>query len=433
MNIRRKLVSTVIAAALLAGGMAATGSQPMTGELSDPAASVSWSGRFGTPFATAGSPEQCRPGPEGTQPVSAVLCDRFLLNLNLPEGYWASHPGSLEVAIRWDEQDSTMRDLDLFIFDSDGNQVGQSAGQDSEAEVAFIHTPANGLYDIYVVPVSSPNDLSYEGLIDIEPDATVDPNNHGDLLPDLVSVATTKLMVATGEYYVDPVTNNVVSCYPEEMLDSAKSQSGESYPTRCLRFDQIVANLGAGRLELRFDPSDGVTVPYMYQRVYRADGTHHDDQVDEMEFHAIHGHWHYKGFGRGELYDASGNLVVQGKKRGFCLVDVQFPMWGQQGNEPRRNSFPGCQLPTDGNWVVEGIDRGWADNYNWFLADQFLDISNVADGKYRLDVIANPNGIDDDPSTPSLLESDYSNNRVSTWICLHGQDASILEGPSATC
>jgi lysyl oxidase len=119
----------------------------------------------------------------------------------------------------------------------------------------------------------------------------------------------------------------------------------------------------------------------------------------------------------------------QSNKKGFCLIDVDFEAWGEKGNGPRKHSFPGCQLPNyhdeEGDWVEQGIDAGWADVYNWFLADQFIDITGLPDGVYRLEVIADPND--------TLLESDETDNARSTWICIAGMDVDKVSGPTAGC
>ena len=412
---------------LLGTTFVARGSEPNLGSFSDPNGAVTWTGSTFGPVVTAGDPSQCN-----ALGYAAGVCDRFSVSLELPDGYWTAHPGSVEFAIRWDEKDSTERDLDLFVQDAQGNEVARSAGEDSEAEVAFAHGLANGVYDVYVVVVSSPDTpIDYEGRIEVESDAVLDPAGTGhDLLPDLVSIPTKTLRMATGEYLVNPVENPALSCYPEESADTDKNGG---ITTRCLRFDQIVANLGAGPLELRFNPTDDAQSPPMVQRIYRSDGSSRDRFAGTGEFHPIHAHWHFTGFGYARLLDTGAHVVVEGRKRGFCLIDVEFAMWAQHGNDARTTSFPGCQVPDASGTIVEGIGRGWADNYNWFLADQYLDVTGVADGVYELQVIANPSAFAPTAGSPGIQESDVSNNTSHNWICMHGSDAAIIAGPSAPC
>jgi hypothetical protein len=41
--------------------------------------------------------------------------------------------------------------------------------------------------------------------------------------------------------------------------------------------------------------------------------------------------------------------------------------------------------------MVNGISVGWADVYNWFLPGQFIEVSGLPDGYYRLETEADPN------------------------------------------
>jgi hypothetical protein len=368
-------------------------------------ATVEWTGHF-EPTLGSGVPAQC-------VVEDAMVCDRFQFFLKLPKGYWDANPGSLEVAIRW-HTDSTDKDLDLFVF-RNGREVARSAGQDSEAEVAFVESARNGWYQVYVVPVSLDEPRDYEGRIEIEAKPAVEPVR--ELLPNMVTFPPKTVAIASAEYLVDPVENPILPCYPEETLEN------EGMPTRCLRFDQIAANVGDGPLELRYVPD---VAPTLRQIVHKSDGSTRELTAEEsMELHVVHGHWHYSGFGYGKLYDSEGNEIARNDKTGFCLIEVDFQGWGAKGNSPRRFSFPGCQLPNDGSEVVQGIGPGWADVYNWFLADQFIDITNVPDGVYRLEIIADP----DD----TLLESNEDDNAGSSWVCIAGMDAKLVDGPTAAC
>jgi hypothetical protein len=405
---RSIVISTVVACALAAPVLAAT---PDAGTLGSADGTVEWTGHFAETL-TPGLPDQC--------PVqSDRTCDHFRLTVSLPAGYFADHPGSVEVAVRW-VNESTDKDLDLFVFDAGGEQVGSSAGQDSSAEVAHLASLGNGTYDVYVVPVSLSEPRDYDGRVEVEASPITDPVGDGhDLLPDMTTLEPHTLAIATAEYLVDPRRNDEISCYPEEVLDE-----DENLPTRCLRFDQIAANFGEGPLELRYVPSV-VENPELRQVIYRSDGTKREVAAETMEFHPVHGHWHYKGFGLGRLYDTAGTLVRSNHKRGFCLIEVDFEAWGEKGNSPRTKSYPGCQLPNDGEDVVQGIGVGWADVYNWFLADQFIDITGLADGVYRLEIVADPDN--------TLRESDETNNAHSTWVCIHGLEVKRASGPTAAC
>ena len=79
--------------------------------------------------------------------------------------------------------------------------------------------------------------------------------------------------------------------------------------------------------------------------------------------------------------------------------------------------------------VTMGLSRGWGDTYGVNAVGQYLDITGLADGRFRLRVMADGNSVD---GFDRFLESDETNN--STWADLQitGDTATVLQyGPSA--
>ena len=78
---------------------------------------------------------------------------------------------------------------------------------------------------------------------------------------------------------------------------------------------------------------------------------------------------------------------------------------------------------------VQGITSGWADIYDWYLPDQYIDVSGVADGQYILETLADPDNL--------LLEADETNNCDSVVIRLSGMatatPAATVVGPGPNC
>jgi Lysyl oxidase len=72
--------------------------------------------------------------------------------------------------------------------------------------------------------------------------------------------------------------------------------------------------------------------------------------------------------------------------------------------------------------VVEGISVGWGDTYGANLGYQWIKINGLADGKYRVQVIADPGN--------KFLESSNSNNTNSAYIKISGNTVSLVS-PSA--
>ena len=103
-----------------------------------------------------------------------------------------------------------------------------------------------------------------------------------------------------------------------------------------------------------------------------------------------HGHWHYAGYAKYELYDSLQNEMQVGFKNGFCVLDLMC--------------FTGTAKYGCGNM---GISAGCADEYSSGLSCQWIDITDVPDGKYTLVVKVN---WDQSPDKLGHVETDYSNN-----------------------
>jgi hypothetical protein len=245
-----------------------------------------------------------------------------------------------------------------------------------------------------------------------------------NLLPNLIALAPRNLRFATGAYLFDPaLPGGFTSCYPEETL--------EQDAHRCLRFDQIIANVGAGPFELRYRMDGLATDQELRQRIYRSNGSSWERFADTYEFHPAHAHFHYKNFAQSRLWlsNAKGKRlgaspVRIGKKNGFCMIDVENIWWGRKGDAARTYYFPRCNAPTEtdatGSYMVNGISVGWADVYNWYLADQFIEVSGLANGYYLLETQADPKN--------TVLEGRNDDNMSTTLIRICGDRAEVVGG-----
>lgn len=112
------------------------------------------------------------------------------------------------------------------------------------------------------------------------------------------------------------------------------------------------------------------------------------------------------GFSRYELRDAaSGETVVRGAKRGFCISDPEqwIPESGAVCEEYDCNH--------------QGITPGCADNYGASLPCQWVDVTGVPSGRYELEVSVN--------ADRALEEQDYANNVVTLRIELDADSLSV--------
>jgi hypothetical protein len=117
-------------------------------------------------------------------------------------------------------------------------------------------------------------------------------------------------------------------------------------------------------------------------------------------FSPCHGHYHVIGFTSYELLNSAGTTVLTGRKQAFCLEDFT-----------RVDPGAGSAVYTCAN---QGIKVGWADVYAAYLDCQWIDITDVQPGDYRLKITINAT-----PSVSSkLTESDYSNNTAEVPVTI---------------
>lgn len=380
-----------LVAANLSAAQAAGGGEGVPGGVLEAAdATLLWSGSFSDAAAPSSPDVHAMPAACETLP-----CREFLLEVSLPDDVWeGAGAGGVEVAVDWSPAEEN--DLDRYVYGASGSLVARSDGAfASTGESVRLRNAENGRYRVVLVPRLVQGEMRYRGFVEVEWQPNVEPLR--PLLPNLVALPPRQPHLRTGAYFVDHRAEGTPSCYPEELVeDGAK---------RCLRFDQIIANHGDGPFELRYRMDGLATDQQLRQRIYSSDGTFLDAEVDTYEFHATHAHFHYKSFGQAFLYrlrsDGLLQKVRESKKNGFCLVDVENTRFGtdaggqpNRGEAPRTYYFPRCNAPTErdatGVALVSGISAGWADVYNWFLADQYIEISGVPDGLYVLETVANP-------------------------------------------
>jgi hypothetical protein len=153
------------------------------------------------------------------------------------------------------------------------------------------------------------------------------------------------------------------SCAIEEGCVSASGKR------RLLRFATMTPNVGEADLVLG-----------------RPEGT------PGFEYATCHGHYHFEGYARYELVAQDGAVAATGHKQAFCLLD-STPV-----------GLPGASTTPRFHCEFQGIQRGWADMYDAALDCQWVDITDIPGGEYRLRISINPDRI--------IAESNFDNNTV---------------------
>jgi hypothetical protein len=351
-----------------------------------------------------------------------VSCDRIQVRVKLPHDLWRRRHGGVHIAIRF--INGTPDDnLALAVY-RDGERVASSTAQVGTAQSILIPKAKNGLYQVYVVdglafgaPEPSPI-IAYEGLAQVVYDPPRRPVR--DLLPDLVALPQKNITFGPPfDIFNDPVPPGS-TCHQSE-IDEDGAQT-------CLRFDQVLGNIGTGALDIRFTQPAGVPPVddqevATVQRVYRSNGGFRDVPAGNVHFHAIHQHYHFVGFAQSNLWRTNeqgqrdgATPVATGNKVSFCIATTSInpEYWGRRAFGPDAYPAPDCLEPyaTEGglDHFKQGMSVGWTDEYNWFLPGQYVEVTGVTDGDYILDTTVDPTG--------RLIESDSTNNCGSVRIRL---------------
>jgi hypothetical protein len=158
---------------------------------------------------------------------------------------------------------------------------------------------------------------------------------------------------------------------------------------KLLRFGTRIANIGPADLQLG-RPVEG---------------------VDHWIWSQCHSHFHYEAYAAYDLYDPSVDEILPiGAKNGFSVIDI-----GVWDNELAPNGCVGY------NSRNQGITSGCQDTYSRNLQCQWIDITDVDDGAYKLIVTTNPVG--------QIPETNLENNAGELWVRITGDDLEILDGP----
>ncbi|MDQ6860651.1 MAG: PKD domain-containing protein [Verrucomicrobiota bacterium] len=150
----RALVAVALASIGLSLGWLSFAATPSSGTVSvaNPSVSYTGSGPYILPSAggdTCAAPDQC---------------DEFALTVNLPADYSTTHPNDkIRCEIRWDDPTGGA-DFDLYVHDSNGNQIGGTSGATSSnpEAVEFAATGGTHTYTMRVKPYL-PAGLNYTG------------------------------------------------------------------------------------------------------------------------------------------------------------------------------------------------------------------------------------------------------------------------------
>jgi hypothetical protein len=191
-----------------------------------------------------------------------------------------------------------------------------------------------------------------------------------------------------------------------------------------LTFLSAVDNHGAGPLVLDASRAGrDEAAMSVRQLVARSDGSRRAYETpDRLRYvrSETHAHWHLVGFEHYELRTLGGRLVAPDRKTGFCVGDRYETDSGETlPGEPRRAVWTQeCGRGQPQRLVLsQGLSPGFGDDYVPRLEGQYVDVTGVAPGRYRLIHAVNVDR--------TLRESDYTNNAASVVVVLERRGGTV--------
>lgn len=196
--------------------------------------------------------------------------------------------------------------------------------------------------------------------------------------------------------------------------------------TRRLRFTTIVANIGQGPFRLYGYDEDGVAKIgddlLVRQQILQSDGSWITrDTAATMYWSGDgHNHFHVKGLTLARIQTPDGQTTLRAiRKIGFCFLDSY--RYGSTAGTTYDPAHHVC-MPAPNGRVPMGISVRWADVYRSTIAHQWIDITGLPNGEYRIKVNADP----PDAGGGLFRESNELNNRGWTNIRITGSTVTIL-------
>lgn len=219
---------------------------------------------------------------------------------------------------------------------------------------------------------------------------------------------------------------------PTKSCIADDTPEGGDPPQRCLRFSAAGYNVGEGDLELRFKDSETSQQGPVVQYIRDDSGAVvRELPAGEWRDHEAHGHRHYEGYSRFELYRVWGpaaphkrlELVTLGAKWGWNFADQRIADWETTNEGKAAASSDACFAISEGDECM-GQTRGWGDHYRWQRPGNYVEFPvdetglNV-DGDYVLRMTLDDAG--------RIAESDETDNVAYSWIRVDGGDVLLCE------
>ena len=198
---------------------------------------------------------------------------------------------------------------------------------------------------------------------------------------------------------------------------------------RLLRFTAMMVNVGDGHFELRGSRT-GTSAPMRMTQVFFGSTSRTAPVVSEVLTDAVasyagdgHNHWHVDEMMRYDMWGNSGNF--RGAKVGFCFLDSD--PWATSLPGYNGSYYRGTMCGTNPGALSNrmGISVGWGDEYEYYLAWQWIDITSVPAGTYYVRAMVDPYGF--------FVESNETNQCAWARVRFGASSAVTVEATASTC
>lgn len=188
-----------------------------------------------------------------------------------------------------------------------------------------------------------------------------------------------------------------------------------------LRFDTVMNNLGSGDFVVAAD-RDGNDWTLTQRFAMKQGGTASAPVSASMSFGGDgHDHWHIIGAARYSLERLDGELEGDrfDSKVGFCMFD-SVPQNRDLPGAPDSITHRKAGCGDEESEALEmGISIGWGDLYTSNIEGQYIDVTGLPEGSYRLLLEVDPDGV--------FQEEDRTNNTA--WADFQLEAPATPNGP----
>ncbi len=164
---------------------------------------------------------------------------------------------------------------------------------------------------------------------------------------------------------------------------------------RMLRFTAMMVNVGEGPFEVRGHRAS-TSQPMVMDQIIHEGSSPTSRVARRVTTGAVakysgdgHDHWHVQEMMRYDLWGSRG--TTRGAKVGFCFLDsdpYRLGLPGASGSPHYRGS--GCGMDRNQLSNRMGISVGWGDEYKWYLAWQWVDITDLPSGSFTIRANVDP-------------------------------------------